>query len=130
MRLYLRQASSLFYSVIVQAAHAVQTRPTTLLYPTDYWPVSNDASQEVFDEFVDCLEHFLGVTRKFINLNELWRQHSPQYKGRSFSDYFSNVFEWVANPDQRTGFFKDFLEQYEATMGKVPALNPQLRFKR
>lgn len=36
----------------------------------------------------------------------------------------------AANPDQWTGFFKEFMEDYEREMGKPPVLNPQLRFKR
>ena len=47
----------------------------------------------------------------------------------SLSEYFEHIFEWAANPDQWTGLFRDFLPEYEASFGKPPVLNPQIRFK-
>ncbi|KAK4179293.1 putative amidotransferase subunit A [Triangularia setosa] len=86
---------------------SVRTKPIKILYPTDYWPLNDQPMQEVLNNAISKLEDFLG---------------NP-------SEYFEPVFEWGSNPDQWTGFFKDFLPQYEARFGKPPALNPQLRSK-
>ena len=105
-------------------------KPVKLLYPTDYWPVSDNASQMIFDAFISRLEQLLYVNRTAINLDELWRKHNPGGVDTPLTEYFAHAFEWGANPDQWTGFFNEFLKEYEANFGKPPVLNPQLRFKR
>lgn len=99
------------------------------MYPTDYWPVKDGPSQEVFEAFISRLETFLGVKRTEISLEETWQQHNPEGVTESLSEYMEHVFEWAGNPDQWTGLFQDFLPEYEARFGKPPVLNPQLRFK-
>ncbi|KAF2642198.1 hypothetical protein P280DRAFT_396785 [Massarina eburnea CBS 473.64] len=105
-------------------------KPTKLVYPTDYWPVSDSTSQKVFEDYVQKMERYLGVERTSINLGELWKKTNPVGTDECLEDYLEHVFEWVANPDQWTTFLKDFLEEYEAYYGHSPALNPQLQFKR
>jgi hypothetical protein len=105
-------------------------KPTKLLYPTDYWPVPDGASQNVFDNFIVRLERFLDIERTTVNLGELWLRTIPEGVNTPVEEYFSHVFDWAANPDQWTGFFKDFVERYEAEHGRPPALNPQWRYKR
>lgn len=105
-------------------------KPMKLLYPTDYWPVADEASQEVFDKFISRLEHFLEVKRTSVSLEKLWLRTNPDGLNTTLEEYFRHTFEWGANPDQWTGFFKDFVEKYEAKMGQPPVLNPQLRFKK
>lgn len=104
--------------------------PTKLLYPTDYWPVCDEPSQELFDGFIGQLESHLGITRTSISLEDLWAHHRPEGIEESLSEYFEHAFEWAANPDQWTGLLRDFIADYEAKTGKPPILNPQLRFKR
>jgi hypothetical protein len=94
------------------------------LYPTDYWPTTHGPSQEVFEDFIARLEKYLGVERTAISLEETWEQHRPEGVTDSLSEYFEHIFEWAANPDQWTGFFRDFLPEYEARFGKPPVLNP------
>ncbi|KAK0609894.1 amidase signature domain-containing protein [Bombardia bombarda] len=104
-------------------------KPTVILYPIDYWPAKDTASQEVFEAFIARLERFLGVTRTEISLEDTWAEHRPEGVTESLSEYFEHIFEWAANPDQWTGLFRDFLSDYESKFGKPPVLNPQLRFK-
>ncbi|KAK4183592.1 putative amidotransferase subunit A [Podospora australis] len=84
-------------------------KPTKILYPSDYWPVQNGPSQELFDAFIGRPEDYLGVKRTALSLEKLWEQHRP---------------DGIWN-----GLFRDFLPEYEARFGKPPVLNPQLRFK-
>jgi hypothetical protein len=105
-------------------------KPTKILYPTDYWPVKHQESQTVFDNYIAKLEAYIGVKKTPINLENLWQETNSVQTDESLEDYFEHVFEWVANPDQWTGFFKAFNQEYEETFGHQPVLNPQLRFKR
>ncbi len=84
----------------------------------------------MFKKFIRCLESYLGLERTPVSLEETWSQTRPEGVTSSLSEYLEHAFEWAANPDQWAGFFKDFLEEYEKEMGKIPVLNPQLRFKR
>ncbi|OHE96222.1 glutamyl-tRNA(Gln) amidotransferase [Colletotrichum orchidophilum] len=125
------------FSILAKALYGGSTsrsddfkKPTRILYPTDYWPVSDENSQKVFDKFIARLESFLGVQRTHINLARLWKETNPEGVETPLNEYFNHVFEWSANPDQWTGFFKEFVEEYEKKNGKPPVLNPQLRFKK
>ncbi|CZR60710.1 uncharacterized protein PAC_10606 [Phialocephala subalpina] len=81
-------------------------------------------------KFVARLESHLGVERTRVNLEEVWQKTNPVQTDLSLSEYFEHVFEWVANPEQRTGFIKEFLEDYRTTFEKAAVVNPQLQFKR
>ncbi|EFX03136.1 glutamyl-tRNA amidotransferase subunit [Grosmannia clavigera kw1407] len=84
----------------------------------------------VFDKYISRLETFLGIVRSTIDLGTLWLETNPEGVDTPLDEYFAHVFDWAANPDQWSGFLKDFVESYEAKEGKLPVLNPQLRFKR
>jgi len=71
----------------------------------------------------------LGVKRTPISLRDTWAQHRPAQTTETFEEYFAHVFEWAANPDQWTGLLRGVLSDYESRFGKLPVLNPQLRFK-
>ncbi|KAK7918291.1 hypothetical protein PG985_010165 [Apiospora marii] len=103
--------------------------PTKLIYPTDYWPVADAASQKVFDNFVSQLETLLGVQRVELSLAETWRQTRPDDTSESIAEQFHHVFDWSANRDQWTGLLEPFIKEYTEKTGKPPVLNPQVRFK-
>jgi len=92
--------------------------------------VADLESQKVFSGFVEDLERFLGVKRTPINLGELWLRTNPEKVDMPLEQYFAHAFEWGANPDQWTGFLRNFVAEYEAEVGNTPVLNPELRFKR
>ncbi|KAK4230165.1 glutamyl-tRNA amidotransferase [Podospora fimiseda] len=101
-----------------------------LLYPTEYWPVSDPESQRVFETFISRLENYLGIEREPISIEDLWSKTRPKEITETLSDYLEHGFEWAADPDQWTGFLQEFVKDYENKTGKPPALNPQVRFKR
>lgn len=111
-----------------QATMTVQ-KPTRLLYPVDYWPVQDQASQKVFDAYINRLETFLGIEKTAINLALLWDFHRPNGVQESLADYLEHVFEWVSCRDVWVGLLGPFLRDYEDKFGEAPALNPQIRFK-
>lgn len=87
-------------------------------------------SQYVFEKYITKLEKYLGIQKTSMNMERLWQETNHIKTNRSLTDYFEHFFEWVANPDQWTGFFKTFDEEYESVYAHQPVLNPQLRFKR
>jgi hypothetical protein len=119
-------ARALYGSSVTAAS---SKKPTRLLYPTDYWPVQDDASQKVFSAFIARLESFLGIKRTLVNFEDIWAKTRPEGEYKTLEQHFNQVFEWGANPDQWNYFLKDFLEDYQAKFGKPPVLNPQIRFK-
>lgn len=105
-------------------------KPSKIVYPTDFWPVTHAPSQALFDLFIRKLESFLGVERTEITLEQLWTTTNPEGTQETLSDFLAHAFEWAAHRDQWNGFFKEFLQDYQQTYHKAPILNPQLRFKR
>lgn len=105
-------------------------KPTKLIVPTDYWPVTDAESQKVFDSFIAKIERYLGVSKTEMNLADSWKKSNSENTSETLEDYFKHVFEWSANPDQWNGFLKGFLEDYHEQYGKNAILHPQLRFKK
>lgn len=107
---FARDASS--YATIARALYnftgAVKCskKPSKLLYPTDYWPIDDEETQRVYDAYIAKLERYLGVEKSEVNLAKTWQETNPVKTNKTLEDYFEHVFEWVANPDQWTGFFK------------------------
>ncbi|KAI6091685.1 putative glutamyl-tRNA amidotransferase subunit A [Hypoxylon rubiginosum] len=105
-------------------------KPTRLLVPSDYWPVSDMTSQSKFDSLVNRIEKYLGIKRTTIKLAQAWKDSNYEGTDESIEDYFHNVFAWSASPDQWNGFLKGFLDEYQSKFGKAAILHPQVRFKR
>jgi len=105
-------------------------KPTKILYPTDYWAIDHEESEALFEQYVAKLESYLGVKRTQVSLEEVWQTTKPLETELSLSEYFEHVFKWSANPDQLTGFMRDFLGDYKSTFERAAVLNPQLQFKR
>ncbi|KAM5354323.1 hypothetical protein ACJ41O_000972 [Fusarium nematophilum] len=110
-------------------SNMVYEKPTKLLYPTDYLPSDDPASQEVFEAFVSHVEDYLGVSRTEISLADLWRENHPQDLSGSLTEAFHYTFDWTSNSEQWARTLKPFIQDYIEKMGKHPYLNPQLRFK-
>jgi len=92
--------------------------------------VEHEESQAVFEEFVVKLESYLNLKRTRISLEETWQKTKLVEIDLSLAEYFEHVFEWAANPDQWTGFIKEFVKDYKTKSGRAAVLNPQLQFKR
>lgn len=77
-----------FSKIGMQAFNA--HRPPTFLYPKHLFPVSDPAAQRLYDSVAEALENLLGVPRKTIDYNELWKQHQT-FSTECFEDYFAPV---------------------------------------
>lgn len=66
--------------------------PIRILYPTDWFPASNDKHQAILEAFTCSLEQYLGITRTEISLSELWSKTAPEESRESeLSDYIAGV---------------------------------------
>lgn len=48
--------------------NSFSSMPKKLIYPVDYFPLQNDAAQELFNSFMDTLEEEFGMVRTSMNL--------------------------------------------------------------
>lgn len=51
--------------------------PRRIIYPTDYFPVSDTKHQKLVEQFVQNLENHLDVSRTEVNLAQLWKDQPP-----------------------------------------------------
>ncbi|KAI9794811.1 MAG: hypothetical protein M1816_002939 [Peltula sp. TS41687] len=68
------------------------TRPVTVVYPLDYFPVANPEQQSQTDSFIRDLETFLDVKASRLSISETWDRTTPsEAKGQSVQDYLQDV---------------------------------------
>lgn len=53
------------------------TPPRRIIYPTDYFPLSDPKHQKLVEQFVQNLETHLGFQRTEVNLAQLWEEKPP-----------------------------------------------------
>lgn len=51
--------------------------PRRIIYPTDYFPISDDKHQKQVEQFVQNLETHLGIKRTEVNIARLWEDQPP-----------------------------------------------------
>ena len=105
------------------------TLPTKIIYPAEYFPVTDPEWQEMIDEFVGVLENFLGSERNHLSIVRQWESSKP---------------ESVKEPDvrkylERSGFwpycyeffhsFKEFQEQAQDKLGRKPYAAPGVKYR-
>ncbi|KAH8598639.1 amidase-like protein [Bisporella sp. PMI_857] len=124
----LRVVSEHFYNFSAMGMEAFNSRqPATLLYPTHLFPVDDPAAQRLYNAVVEALEELLGVQRKIIDYNQLWKQHQTFTK-EAFEDYFTPVFyDYIV-----WGQFHErakFREDYKAKFSRDPYVNPLSQYR-
>lgn len=64
----------------------------TILWPTDFWPIANQAQQELVEEFVADLEKTLGVQKTEVSIKELWaKKTSEEANSSDIEEYLKDV---------------------------------------
>ncbi|KAJ5735194.1 uncharacterized protein N7483_000319 [Penicillium malachiteum] len=53
------------------------SKPTQIVYPTDFFPMKNDQQQHMIEEFLHALESYLEVEHRRISLAEEWTKGGP-----------------------------------------------------
>lgn len=70
--------------------------PFSIIYPTDFLPVSNKAQMELIDDFVADLETTHGVSRTKVSLKDLWKEKTPSgADSTDIAQYLKDVGEVV-----------------------------------
>ncbi|CAG8226063.1 unnamed protein product [Penicillium salamii] len=105
-------------------------KPSTILYPVEYWPKTTTEHDAVLESFIVKMEQYIGFQRTWISIEEIWAETKPVTENTTLEKYLEHVFEWAANPPQWKDLLYPFITQYKETYGRDPALNPQLQFKR
>ena len=66
--------------------------PTKILYPVDFFPLSDPTHQELIEEFVTVLERYLNTTRTEVNLTAEWSKSAVvDAKGQVLQEYMAKV---------------------------------------
>ncbi|EFR04156.1 amidase [Nannizzia gypsea CBS 118893] len=97
--------------------------PTTILYPTEWFPLNNSNQQSMTDAFVKALEALLGVTHKEISLAEEWSKSGPEdLRDKSLVD-LEDMAVTLGGYDSYH-YFDDFRSQYFQKFQKPPYVSP------
>jgi hypothetical protein len=70
-----RKAS--FLSYILKAEKSGNPQPVSIIFPSDFWPVSNKAQMDLVDRFVEDLESSHGVKKTQLLIKDLWKETAP-----------------------------------------------------
>lgn len=70
------------HSLVIPDGSVKQSR--RIIYPTDYFPLSDTKHQKLVDQFVQNLETHLGIERTEVNLARLWEKQPPSGDLSSF----------------------------------------------
>ncbi|KAJ3496711.1 hypothetical protein NLG97_g2457 [Lecanicillium saksenae] len=113
---------------VLEAAKSETYSPTpTILYPTHFFPVEDQAAQDLYEKTVTALEKVLGVKRRSVNLHQEWKKAHPG-SDEVYEEYFQEVFyDYVV-----WGQFHErasFRDEYQAEFGRLPYVNPLSRFR-
>lgn len=99
---------------------------TKIIYPTDWFPMANEAQQRMQDEFLTILEEYTGVKHTKVSLTDLWSSTAPEeHRKTTLSDYLKTS---SAHPFYYDGYhvFDDFRAEYQEKFGKKPFVSPHV----
>ncbi|KAI1365982.1 amidase signature enzyme [Xylaria arbuscula] len=118
---------TVFQSVVAPSDRRLLGKPTTLLYPTDYFPFPEPHAQGALDQFVERLESYLGIKRTVININEMWMKQNPDSRGRALDDYLNNTVSDILTSDSYHSH-AGFVRSYREAVGRDPFISPLVRW--
>ncbi|KAL3475516.1 amidase signature domain-containing protein [Aspergillus californicus] len=100
--------------------------PRKVIVPTDLWPVSNNASQAVFDGWITQLAGFLNATVEKSSIGEYWNATAHADKpGTDFWSYMRMVGFNLIWKNQLEKVIEPFRVAYAAVFeGRSPFINP------
>ncbi|KAJ6576658.1 amidase family protein [Mycena vulgaris] len=117
---------NLWYADAPTSVNASHTRyPSTLIVPSDYFPVQNEAAQAIYDDFIDFLVTDFNFSSVSMNISAILRTSDVpeisnftafQLNSNKLAEYYS----W-----QHVG--KPLAEIWNATHGRYPAFDPNPR---
>ncbi|KAL4936750.1 amidase signature domain-containing protein [Aspergillus oleicola] len=100
--------------------------PSKIIVPTNLWPVSNNASQVVFDEWIGKLASFLNATIEESSIDTYWNATAHKnYPGTDFWSFMEMVGFNIIWRNQLQKVIEPFRAAYEAAFGgRSPFINP------
>ncbi|EPS36390.1 hypothetical protein H072_10096 [Dactylellina haptotyla CBS 200.50] len=103
-------------------------KPSKLLYVPKWLKNAKGESpapevDEIFENFVQKLEGYLGMKRTMVDVEERWEKADPSSKGISFEDYFRCTYEHVQGPFSYK-YQSEWTKEYAKQHGKAPWLPP------
>jgi hypothetical protein len=105
--------------------------PRKLIVPSNLWPVTNNASQAVFAEWINKLATHLDATVDTTGIGEFWNA-TAEKPGVEFFSYMQQVAVNLNWKNQYHKVIEPFYEDYAAANdGRKPFINPYpaARFK-
>ncbi|KAL8731032.1 MAG: hypothetical protein Q9166_003683 [cf. Caloplaca sp. 2 TL-2023] len=99
--------------------------PLALATPIEHNTVRKTDRQQVYEDFVKDLRHFLGVQNETISIVDLWEQEPPVEAGKlGLTEYLG---EEVATRSYVYSFWQkisEFYDSYRSTFDKLPFMPP------
>ncbi|KAI3324413.1 amidase signature enzyme [Xylariaceae sp. AK1471] len=102
-------------------------KPTTLLYPTDYFPFPQPDAQKALDRFVGKLENYLEIQKTVVNINEIWKQQDPDNSGQDLDVYLNKTVSDILTSDSYHSH-TDFVKRYREVRARDPFISPLVRW--
>ncbi|KAL4964350.1 amidase signature domain-containing protein [Aspergillus stella-maris] len=100
--------------------------PRKIIVPTNLWPVANNASQAVFDEWIDKLATFLNATIEESSIDTYWNATAHRdHPNTDFWSFMQMVGFNLIWRNQLQKVIQPFRTAYAATFGgRTPFINP------
>ncbi|KAL4950886.1 amidase signature domain-containing protein [Aspergillus filifer] len=100
--------------------------PRRIIIPTNLWPVSNNDSQAVFDEWISKLATFLNATIESSSIDTYWNATAhTDYPNTDFWSFMQMVGFNLIWRNQLQKVIEPFRAAYAATFGgRTPFINP------
>jgi hypothetical protein len=100
--------------------------PRKIIMPSHLWPVANNDSQEIFDDWVGQLAGFLNATVEVASIDEYWNATAHADKpNTNFWDYMQMVGFHLIWRNQLAKVINPFKDAYAAAFGgRTPFINP------
>ncbi|CAI6341125.1 unnamed protein product [Periconia digitata] len=99
------------------------SKPTVIIYPTDYLPVANREQQTMIDQLIDDVAEAFSIPVKAVSFKQKWQESPPKdVEGESLEAYLHNVglntfvYGFCHNHDE-------FRQTYQQKYGHPPFVN-------
>jgi Asp-tRNA(Asn)/Glu-tRNA(Gln) amidotransferase A subunit family amidase len=100
--------------------------PRKIIVPTSLWPVANNASQAIFDYWIETLATFLNATVERSSIDEYWNATAhTDYPDTDFWSHMQMVGFNLIWRNQLAKLIEPFRAAYAAAFGgRTPLINP------
>ena len=109
--------------------HGLLSKPPTIIYPLDYFPVKNKDQMNLIELFCRDLEEYLQTPIENVSIATLWKRYTPpEADSKSIREYLVDAFV-NANFYEYSRFMQDFSTKYFEEHQKAPYVTPFVKWK-